>query len=81
MKLQGQTMYALTKHAKYLEQVSTIDPGIHGAKPLALLLMLIIISIIVSKIGFAEIFVILHHLMDQHQIWSLRQRQNMAKNT
>jgi hypothetical protein len=78
MRLQGQTIYALTRHAKYLEQVSTIDPGIHGAKPLTLLLMLIIISIIMSRIGFAKNFVILHHLMDQHQIWS---RQKMAKNT
>ena len=51
----------------------------HWVKLLALLLMLIIISIIVSRIGFAESSVILHHLMDLNQIWLLRQRQKMMK--
>ena len=68
MKPQDQIMCALIKPVKFLKQVFKIEAGIHGVKLLAVLLMLIITSIIVFQISFAEYISILYHLMGQHQI-------------
>ena len=68
MKPQDQITYALIRHIRFLEQAFKVEAGIYGAIPVALLLMLIIISITVLQIGCVEHIAILLLWMDQHLI-------------